>query len=100
VRLPGGHPVDEARVLLVRPDGEADPQGALTTEDGTFAFDGLPAGRWRLQILGAGLLPLRTTVDLSGAVTVEAWLAQQPANYKPLPQDLLVPEEAIPPPGS
>lgn len=100
VRLAGGHPVDEARVLLVRPDGAADPQVALTAADGAFAFDALPAGRWRLQILGAGLLPLRTTVELSGTVAAEAWLASQPANYKPLPQDLLVPEEAIPPPGS
>lgn len=100
VRLSGGSPVDEARVLLVRPDGAADPQVALTAADGAFAFEGIPAGRWRLQILGAGLLPLRTMIDLSGTVSAEAWLAPQPANYKPLPQDLLVPEDAIPPPGS
>jgi hypothetical protein len=39
-------------------------------------------------------------LDLAGDVAIEVQLAAQPPNYRPLPQDLLVPEEVIPPPGS
>jgi len=46
------------------------------------------------------LLPLRTTIDLVADTTLEAQLATQPANYQPSPQDLIVPEEAIPPKGA
>jgi hypothetical protein len=49
-------------------------------------------------VSGAGLLPLRAELDLSGDVSLEAQLATQPANYKPLPQDLIVPEDVLPPP--
>jgi hypothetical protein len=95
----GGALLAEARVRLTRiaGGGEDDARMALTDPSGAFAFTGLAAGRWRLEAQGAGLLPLRTNLDLAGDVEIEATLAAQPANYRPLPQDLLVPEEVIPP---
>jgi hypothetical protein len=97
VRIAGGAPLAEARVRLVRPDAKDDPRSALTDPSGGFSFAGLKAGRWRLELIGAGLLPLRTDLDLTGAVVLDAALARQPANYQPLPQDLIVPEDVIPP---
>jgi hypothetical protein len=99
-RLVGGGVLAEAHVRLVRADGTDDPRTAVTAADGTFAFTGLRPGGWRVEILGAGLLPLRATVELSGEVALEAALAPQPANYRPPAQDLIVPEEVIPPKGS
>jgi Carboxypeptidase regulatory-like domain len=100
VRLAGGGGVAEAQVRLVRADGGADPEVARTTADGGFAFEGLRAGTWRLQVIGAGLLPLRASIDLTGTVDLDAQLAPQPADYEPSAEDLIVPEDVIPPAGS
>lgn len=89
----------EARVRLVRSDGVDDPRVGLTSEAGTIAFEDLAAGRWRLEVVAAGFLPLRTGIDLEGGVDVEATLEPQPADYQPLPQDLIAPEDVSPPPG-
>jgi hypothetical protein len=97
VRIAGGAPIAEVRARIVRPDAADDPRTALTDASGGFVFPGLKAGLWRLEISGAGLLPLRTEIDLSGEVVLEAALAQQPANYQPPAQDLIVPEDVIPP---
>lgn len=100
VKGASGSLLGEAKIRLTRVSGEGDSRAALTSENGTFSFSALAAGRWRLDIQGAGLLPLRTELTLAGDIVMEAQLAAQPANYRPLPQDLLVPEEVIPPPGS
>jgi hypothetical protein len=100
IRLSGGSPVAEAHVRLTRPDGAADSKVALTDAAGKFAWTELPAGRWHFDVQAAGLLPLHADLDLSADVSFEAQLAPQPANYRPLAQDLLVPEEVIPPPES
>ncbi|HEX4822890.1 MAG TPA: carboxypeptidase-like regulatory domain-containing protein [Candidatus Polarisedimenticolaceae bacterium] len=97
VRISGGAPIAEVHARLVRPDAEDDPKLALTDASGGFVFPGLKAGRWRIELQGAGLLPLRADLDLSGDVVLEAALAQQPANYQPPAEDLIVPEEAVPP---
>ena len=97
VIVEGGVPVGEVRVRLSRADAGADPRTVLTDTAGGFAFTDLEAGRWRLEALGAGLLPFRADVDLAGEMTIDLGLARQPANYKPLPQDLIVPEDVIPP---
>lgn len=97
VRIAGGAPTAEVRARLVRADAADDPRSALTDGSGAFAFTGLKAGRWRLELAGAGLLPLRAEIDLAGDVVLEAALASQPANYQPPAQDLIVPEEVIPP---
>jgi hypothetical protein len=98
VRVAAGAPVGEVRIRLVRGSGDADPRTVMTDSAGEFVFDGIPAGRWKLEALGAGLLPLRADVDLKGEMTIDLGLARQPANYQPLPQDLIVPEDVIPPP--
>jgi len=87
----------EARVRLVRGDGVDDPRMGLTSEAGTIAFEDLAAGRWRIEIVAAGFLPLRANLDLEGSVDVEATLEPQPADYQPLPQDLIAPEDVSPP---
>ena len=97
VRVAGGAPMAEIRVRLVRPDAADDPRTSLTDAGGGFDFPGMKAGRWRLELSGAGLLPLRADVELAGEVALEASLAQQPANYQPPAQDLIVPEDVIPP---
>lgn len=99
IHVAGGALLAEARVRLTRVEGagEGDARMALTDPSGAVHFTELAAGRWRLDVQGAGLLPLRANVELAGDVELEAVLAAQPANYRPLPQDLLVPEEVIPP---
>ena len=97
VRIAGGAPIAEVHARLVRPDAEDDPKTALTDASGGFVFPGLKAGRWRIELQGAGLLPLRAELDLAGDVVLDAALAQQPANFQPPAEDLIVPEEAIPP---
>ena len=99
VRVAGEAPLAEARVRLTRSDGADDARTVLTDGAGAFAFPGLKAGRWRFDVQGAGLLPLRADLDLVGDVAIEAQLAAQPATFRPLPQDLIVPEDVIPPPG-
>jgi len=99
IRVAGGAPVAEVRVRLTRRDAADDARMILTDASGAFALPQLPAGRWRLDLQGAGLLPLRADLDLAGDVALEAQLAAQPANYRPLPQDLIVPEDVIPPAG-
>jgi hypothetical protein len=100
VRIGGGAPLAEARVRLARSDGADDSRTVLTDSAGTFVVPQLKAGRWRIDVQGAGLLPVRADLDLDGDVAVDVQLAAQPATYKPSPQDLIVPEDAIPPPGS
>jgi hypothetical protein len=100
VRTSPESPLAEARVRLVQAEGREDPRASLTDAKGEAAFENLPAGTWRLEILGAGLLPLRAAIDVPGEIAVEATMSPQPADYQPAPQDLIVPEEATPPPAA
>jgi hypothetical protein len=97
VRVARGEPLPEARVRLTRGDGGDEARSMLTDGSGRFSVEGLKAGRWNLEIQGAGWLPLRADLDLAGSVAVEVQLAAQPASYKPPPRDLIVPEEVLPP---
>ncbi len=99
IRVAGGAPLAEARVRLARADGADDSRTFLTDAAGAFASPPLKAGRWRFDVQGAGLLPLRADLDLMGDVAIEAQIAAQPANYRPQAVDLIVPEDVIPPPG-
>ena len=99
IRVAGGAPLAEGRVRLTRADGADDARMILTDAAGAFASPQLKAGRWRLDVSGAGLLPLRVDLDLVGDVALEAQLAAQPASYRPPAQDLIVPEHVIPPAG-
>jgi hypothetical protein len=97
VRTAPESPLAEARVRLVQAEGREDPRASLTDDAGKVSFENLPVGTWRLEILGAGLLPLRAAIEVPGPVAVEATMSPQPADYQPSPQDLIVPEEATPP---
>ncbi len=99
VRVAGGAPLAEARVRLTRDDGADDSRTVLTDASGAFSISQIKAGRWRVEVQGAGLLPVRAELELSGDVAFDVQLAAQPANYRPLPQDLIVPEDVIPPAG-
>lgn len=100
VRVAGGAPLAEARVRLTRDDGADDSKTVLTDAAGAFSIAQLKAGRWRVEVQGAGLLPVRAELELTGDVAFDVQLAAQPANYRPLPQDLIVPEDVIPPAGA
>lgn len=100
IRMSRGTALAEARVRLMRPDGADETRALLSDGSGAFVIPKLKAGRWRLEVQGAGLLPLRADLELVGEMALEAQLAPQPSSYRPPAQDLIVPEEAIPPPGT
>ena len=93
-----GEPIGEVRVRLTRTDGSVDPRDAVSDEDGEFAVTNLLPGKWKLEVLGAGYLPIRVPVSLSGEGELRAVLIPQPASYEPQPLDLMPPELPIPPP--
>ncbi len=99
VRDPRGSPLAEARIRLVRPDGSADPVWARTGPDGEFDIAGVAAGTWDLEIQGGGFLPLRLRLDLEQSTRLHAKLVPHPLGYVPAPEDLMPPEEPIPPAG-
>jgi hypothetical protein len=88
----------DVRVRLAR-SGADEPRTVLTDPDGKFTIDGLTAGYFRLEVLGAGYIPIRVGVDLRADSRITATLVPQPPNYAPAPADLLPPEEPIPPPA-
>jgi hypothetical protein len=98
-RTPGGNPMAEVKLRLVKIDGRTDPLMATTAEDGTFQIDGIPAGEWRVTIVGVGMLPIRTWIYLAGDDELDIRLVLQPAAYEPSPLELMPVEEPIPPPG-
>ena len=93
-----GDPIGEVRVRLTRVDGSVDPRDAVSDEDGEFAVTNVLPGKWKLEVLGAGYLPIRVPVSLSGEGELRAVLIPQPASYEPQPLDLMPPELPIPPP--
>jgi hypothetical protein len=82
---------------MQRVDGTDEPRSTLSRADGSFAVEDLSPGAWRLEILGAGYLPIRVALDLDVDSRLTALLVPQPMNYTPAPEDLLPPEEPIPP---
>jgi hypothetical protein len=95
----GKGPLGEARVRLLRRDAACDPRSIVSSRDGTFAVEDVPAGPWRIVVLGPGYLPVRMDLDLEDDARVEAILVPQPASYAAPALDLLPEEEAIPPPA-
>ena len=66
-----------APVVLIFPSGEQ--QTGITRNDGTFAFEGLATGEYRLEIAAPGFSLFTETVALSGDTrTVDAALAIAP----------------------
>ena len=98
VRSRDGEALAEVRIRLIRADGTVDPRYALSGREGRFNLSDLEPGGWRIEILGAGFLPIRVPVTLAGQATVTAVLVAQPASYEPQPLDLMPPEMPIPPP--
>jgi hypothetical protein len=95
----GGEPIGDVRIRLVHPSGEKDPRFLRSAPDGTFGLAGLPAGPWRLEASGVGFLALRMRVGLERDTRFNFSLVRQPASYKPLPLELMPPEQPIPPKG-
>ncbi len=94
-----GAPVADARLRLVRADSADDPRAAVTATDGSFRVEGILPGRWEIDALGLGYLPVRFAVALAPATRLHLVLVRQPATYRPLPLDLVPAEEPIPPPA-
>ena len=78
-------------------DESEDPRSTLTSPDGSFEVPDLTTGSWRIEVLGAGFLSARVTVDLTEDARLAAVLVQQPANYVAPALDLIPLEEPIPP---
>jgi hypothetical protein len=93
-----GEPVREVRVRVTRVDGSVDPRDTISDENGGFAIANLMPGAWKLEVLGAGYLPIRVPVSIDGEGEIHAVLVPQPASYEPQPLDLMPPELPIPPP--
>ena len=94
-----GDPLGEIQVRLVRSDGTIDPRTVRSGEDGLFDFRSVPAGYWRVEIQGVGLLPLRQTIGVHDTTELSIALVPQPANYVPSPIELMPPEIPIRPAG-
>jgi hypothetical protein len=94
-----GSGLGEISVRIVRQDGSVDPLILRTPKDGAFRFDAVPAGEWRLEIVGIGYLPVnqRLMFNSDSAVTVQ--LIKQPPDYVPSPLELMPPEAPIVPEG-
>ncbi len=99
VREAEGAPAVSARLRLVRPDGALDPREAPVGEDGRVEIEALPAGRWNLEILAPGAIPLRAGLDLLRDTEFEISLVAQPPEYPLSLEDLMPPEDAVPPEG-
>ncbi len=96
---PDGDGLGEVWVRIVRQDGSVDPLSLRTPEDGSFAFEELAPGEWRVEVIGIGYLPLRQRLMFGDDSRVFVQLVRQPAEYVPSPLDLLPPEVPIAPEG-
>jgi hypothetical protein len=96
---PDGKPAVGATLRLVRDDGSLDPRDARVGAGGEAEFADVAAGRWRVELLDPGSIPLRVTVDLTEDVTFRARLVAQPANFQVAIEDLVPPERPEAPPG-
>jgi len=94
-----GSGISEVSVRIVRQDGTVDPVVVRTPGDGAFSFDGLPAGEWRLEVVGIGYLPLRQRLMFNADSAVAVQLVKQPQDYVPSPLELMPPEVPIIPEG-
>ena len=98
VEREGAEAVSEVRVRFVHPQGALDPRTAQSDDAGEFVVSDLPPGEWRIEVSGAGYLPLRTRIDLPRDMAIGIALVQQPADYVPSPMELMPKEKLTPPP--
>jgi hypothetical protein len=94
-----GDPAAGAEVRFVRSDGSVDPHETRVGATGDVEVADLPAGRWRVEVLDPGAIPLRATVDVTQDVVLRVRLVAQPANFQVAIEDLMPKERAIAPPG-
>jgi hypothetical protein len=92
-----GAPITETRISLVDRWRGAEPAMGETDAAGAFLFDGVPAGRWAIEIAGVAHLPIHTALDLSTDTALEVSLVRQPPDYRPSPQDLMPLERPVAP---
>jgi len=71
-------PVAGVQVRVTAVSDSADVRRTVSADDGTFRFDGLPAGAWRLDALRMGYAVLRRTISLGGGDLDLGVLAMQP----------------------
>ncbi len=92
VKTLAGGTLPDISIALVRVDGEENPVRVRSGEDGRFEWPELAPGEWRVEIRGAGFLPIRATVSLTRPVRLLSLLVPQPAGHQFPALDLL-PEE-------
>jgi hypothetical protein len=98
VRDATGHGVADVRIRFVRGDGSVDPRLVRTDSTGAFVTEELPAGRWNVEVLGVGYLPIRAPVSIDRPSDVTVRLVEQPADFVASPLDLMPPEKPVAPP--
>lgn len=96
---PDGDSAAGAEVRFVRADGSVDPRETRVGASGEVEIPDLPAGRWRVEVLDPGVIPLRATVDLTEDVDLRVRLVAQPANFQVAIEDLMPKERAVAPAG-
>jgi len=92
-------PVGELRLRFIRQDGTEDPRTVRSLADGTFEFNGLSSGVWRVEVTGVGFLTQRMAISLRGETSLTVLVVRQPPDYDPTPWDLMPSEQPIPPAG-
>lgn len=93
-------PVPEALVALVPVDGEGERRTARTDAAGRVEFESLPPRRYRLTASAPGYLTVRTerlALAEGSAARVAIILTPYPLDFTGSVEDLLPPEEPLPP---
>ena len=96
---PEGDPAVGAEFRLVRDDGSLDPRETRVGPDGGLVVNDLASGRWRVELLEPGAVPLRVTVDIVEDAQIRVRLVAQPADFLVAIEDLVPRERALAPAG-
>jgi hypothetical protein len=100
VKTLDGRILPDISIALVRVDGDENPVRVRSGEDGTFEWPRLAPGDWRVEIRGAGFLPIRATVSLTRSMKLLSLMVPQPAGHLLPALDLLPEEIPVYPGGS
>jgi hypothetical protein len=99
VTEPGVGPLGDVLLRFVSAHARADPRLVRSAADGSFDLGELAAGTWKLEARSVGFLTLRAVLEVRNDGEIAVLMVRQPADYDPLPLDLMPLEEPVRPPG-